>query len=151
MSSEDRVVTPADRPRWATTTNAVVLGVVAAFAVATPVVLELDARVDRTRPMYDDRAAMEWLQYQSVVSTGQGQALDLRDGESAVVAGEEFTPSAGVSVEVRAEDADRPCVRVSNDHGDVSEWACLDLASPPIDPDPEVVDPAVDPAAGQVS
>ncbi|WP_299924565.1 hypothetical protein [uncultured Nocardioides sp.] len=136
-------MTSTPGPRWASPTTAVVVGVVAAFAIATPIAIELDARIDRTRPMYDDRGQMEWLQYQSVLSTGQGVALDLAAGESADVAGEQFTPSAGVDVEVRTEVADRPCVRVSNDHGDVSEWACLDPESPPVDPDPEVVDPAV--------
>jgi hypothetical protein len=140
-------MTSTSGPRWASPTTAVVLGVVAAFAVATPVAIELDARIDRTRPMYDDRAQMVWLQYQSVVSTGQGVALDLDAGESADVAGEQFVPSAGVSIEVQVEAPDRPCVRASNDDGDVSEWACLDPESPPVDPDPEVVDPAAGPAA----
>jgi hypothetical protein len=136
-------MTPTSGPRWANPTSAVVLGVAALFAVATPVAIELDSRIDRTRPMYDDRAQMEWLQYQSVLSTGQGVALDLAAGESADVAGEQFVPSAGVSIEVRLEAPDRPCVRVSNDDGDVSEWACVDPASPPVDPDPEDVDLAV--------
>jgi hypothetical protein len=140
-------MTPTSRSRWANPTTAVALGVAALFAVATPVAIELDSRVDRTRPMYDDRGQMEWLQYQSVLTTGQGVALDLAAGESADVAGEQFAPSAGVSIEVRVEVPDRPCVRASNDHGDVSEWACVDPASPPVDPDPEDVDLAV----GQVS
>jgi len=144
-------MTSTSAPRWATPTSAVVLGLVAAFAVATPVAIELDARIDRTRPMYDDRARMEWLQYQSVLTTGRGVALDLVAGESADVAGEQFAPSAGVSVEVRVEVVDRPCVRAGNDHGDVTEWACLDLESPPVDPDPEEADLAVAPAVGQVS
>jgi hypothetical protein len=140
-------MTPTSRSRWANPTTAVALGVAALFAVATPVAIELDSRVDRTRPMYDDRGQMEWLQYQSVLTTGQGVALDLAAGESADVAGEQFAPSAGVSIEVRVEVPDRPCVRASNDHGDVSEWACVDPAGPPVDPDPEDVDLAV----GQVS
>ena len=133
----------SSRPRWATRTNAVMAGVAALFVVAFPVAVEVDARLDRTRPMYDDRAEMEWLQYQSVLSTGQGRALALAPGESAEVAGEPFAPSAGVRIVVRAEEPDRPCVQASNDHGDVSEWACVDLEDPPVDPDPEVVDPAV--------
>ena len=59
------------------------------------------------------------------------------------VAGELFTPSSGVGVVVRVEEPDRPCVRASNDHGDVTEWACVDLEDPPVDPDPEDVDLAV--------
>ena len=136
-------MTPSSGPRWATPARAAALGVVALFVVATPVALELDSRIDRTRPMYDDRARMEWLQYQSVLTTGRGVPLDLEAGESADVAGEQFAPSPGVRIEVRVEVPDRPCVRASNDHGDVSKWACVDPASPPVDPDPEVVDPAV--------
>ena len=143
--------TTSPHPRWATRTNAVFAGLAVLFVAAFPVAVEIDDRVDRTRPMFDDRARMEWLQYQSVLTTGRGVALDLVAGESADVAGEQFAPSAGVSIEVRVEVVDRPCVRAGNDHGDVTEWACLDLESPPVDPDPEEADLAVAPAVGQVS
>jgi hypothetical protein len=125
---------------WATRTNAVLVGVAALFVLAFPVALAVDSHLDRTRPMYDDRAEMEWLQYQSVLSTGQARPLAVGPGESTEVAGEQFTPSAGVSVVVRAEEPDRPCVQASNEHGDVTEWACVDLDHPPVDPDPEDVD-----------
>jgi len=119
------------------------LAVAALFAVLTPVVLEVDSRVDRTRAMYDDRSRMEWLQYQSVLSAGRAEPLELAPGESVELAGESFTSSAGVAVEVRADAPDRPCVRASNEHGDVTAWSCLDLDEPPADPDLEVVDLSV--------
>jgi hypothetical protein len=135
--------TTSPHARWATRTNAVFAGLAVLFVAAFPVAVEIDDRVDRTRPMFDDRARMEWLQYQSVLSTGQGRALELAPGQSTEVAGEPFAPSAGVSVVVRVEELDRPCVRASNDHGDVTEWACVDVEDPPVDPDPEDVDLAV--------
>lgn len=107
------------------------------FAAATPLAMAVDSRVDRTRPMYHDREAMAWLQYQSVAITGQAVPLELSGAESVELAGEEFTPSDGVMVEVSAEDPVRPCVRASNEHGDVTEWSCLDPEDPPVDPDPE--------------
>ena len=143
MSSEPGVSTTSPHPRWATRTNAVFAGLAALFVAEFPVAVEIDDRVDRTRPMFDDRARMEWLQYQSVLTTGQGRALELAPGQSTEVAGEPFTPSSGVGVVVRVEEPDRPCVRASNDHGDVTEWACVDLEDPPVDPDPEDVDLAV--------
>ncbi len=88
--------------------------------------------------MYDDRATMEWLQYRSLTTTGRAVPLELDAGASAQVAGEEFTPSEGVTVVVRAPEPDSYCVQVSNQDGDVSDWACLDPAEPPRDPDAPV-------------
>lgn len=135
-------------PRRTTRTGVLVAaGVAAFFVLAFPVAVELDHRLDRTRPMYDDRAEMVWLQYQSVVTTGRGRPVTLEPGESTEVAGQQFAPSAGVSIAVRADEPDAPCVRGSNDHGDVTEWLCVDLEKPPVDPSPDEVDPA----AGEAS
>ena len=114
---------------------AIALGVLALIAACLPWAQRLDEATDRKRPMYEDRATMEWLQYRSLTTTGRTVPLDLDDGASARVAGEEFAPSEGVSVVVRAPEPDSYCVQVSNQHGDRSDWACLDPENPPTDPD----------------
>lgn len=129
-------MTPSARPQGLTTW-AVLAGIALLFAAATPLVLALDSRIDRTRPMHHDRVEMLWLQHLAVQTTGGSVPVELSDDESVELAGETFTPSAGVSVEVRADEPTRPCVRTSNEHGDVTEWVCLDPAAPPADPDPE--------------
>ncbi len=131
---------PVSRPAWLTATVAIWVGTVLLFAVAAPLVVALDSRIDGTRAMHHDRVEMLWLQHQHVLATGQSVPVELSDGESVEVADETFTPSAGVSVEVRADEPTRPCVRASNERGDVTEWACLDPDDPPVDPDPEEPD-----------
>ena len=110
-------------------------GVVLLMAACIPLAQRLDDQTDRTRPMYADRESMEWLQYQSVTDTGSAVAVELSAGESERIAGEVFTASDGVTVVVRTPDAGSYCVQVSNQYGDVSEWACLDEENPPPDPD----------------
>ena len=110
------------------------------LAALVPLALRVDAQLDRSRPMYDDRLHMEWLQYQSVVGSGRAVPGTVSGEQSLDVAGTEFRASAGVTVEVRATDPKVPCVRASNDDGDITEWACLDAADPPKDPDPPVED-----------
>ncbi|MBC2933305.1 hypothetical protein [Nocardioides sp. zg-1228] len=136
---------PTARTRRFGPAAAGLLAIAALFAALVPVVLEVDSRLDRTRPMYDDRSRMEWLQYQTVLTAGRAEPLELAPGESVELAGERFTSSSGVVVEVRAEAPERPCVRTSNHHGDVTAWACVDLDEPPADPDLEVVDLTVAP------
>ena len=131
------------RPAWLTATVAVWIATAVLFALALPVAVKLDSVLDRVKPMYDDRAEMLWLQSQDVQVTGKSVPVELSPGESATVAGQTFTASPGVTVEVRADEPTLPCVRVHNEHGDVSEWACLDPGSPPVDPEPENPDPAV--------
>jgi hypothetical protein len=118
----------------------IALGIALVLAALVPLALRADAELDRSRPMYDDRAHMEWLQYQNVVGSGAAVPGTVSGEQSLVVAGEEFRASAGVTVEVQATDPARPCVRASNDDGDVTEWACLDADDPPTDPDPPVDD-----------
>ena len=115
---------------------AIMLGVALLLAALVPLVLRLDAELDRSRPMYDDRVRMEWLQYKSVVGSGRAVPGTVSGEQSLDVAGEKFRASAGVTVEVQATDPKRPCVRASNDDGDVTAWACLDADDPPKDPDP---------------
>ncbi len=133
-------MTTPGRPAWLTMPTTVFVVFVVFFAVATPVAIALDSRIDRTRPMNDDRGEMLWLQYRSVLTTGQSVPGEVTAEESVEIAGETFTPSPGVRVEVRADEATRPCVRASNEHDDVTEWACLDPDAPPADPDPEDAD-----------
>ena len=128
------------RPRF-TATHAIVVGVLVFFAIATPMALRADDRLDRARPMYDDRDQMVWLQYQSVVKTGRAVPGTASTKNPMVVADKTFSPATGVVVDVKADKADAPCVRARNDEGDVTEWACVDRASPPADPNPEPVDP----------
>ena len=125
------------RPAWLTVSVAVWIGTAVLFALAFPAAVALDSALDRVKPMYADRTDMLWLQSQSVQVTGQSVPGELSDGESVEVAGETFTASPGVTVEVRADEPTLPCVRVRNVHGDVSEWACLDPEDPPVDPDPD--------------
>jgi len=118
-------------------TTRAVLGVAAGvllMAACLPVAQRIDEHTDRTRPMYEDRRSMEWLQYRSVTDTGGAVPLQVSGGESVSIAGEVFTPSDGVTVVVRTTGSDPYCVQVSNQHGDVSDWACLDEEEPPIDP-----------------
>lgn len=124
-----------------TATHAIAVGVLVFFVVATPMALRTDARLDRVKPMYGDRAQMVWLQYQNVVAAGGAVPGVASLEDPMVVANEEFSPTDGVVVEVRAEQNDAPCVRARNDEGDVTDWECIDLDSPPVDPDPEPVDP----------
>jgi hypothetical protein len=114
---------------------AIAIGVVGLTAACLPLAQRLDDQSERMRLMYEDRESMEWLQYQSVTNTGQAIPVELSDGDSARIAGEVFTPSAGVTVVVRTPETDSYCVQVSNQYGDVSRWACLDEANPPSDPD----------------
>ena len=119
-----------------------VAGLLVLVAVLLPVARGIDDRHDRMRPMYDDLRAVEWLEYKSI-SAGNGPVpVDLEDGASAEIAGEEFAPSTGVHVVVEADGDDSYCARVSNQFGDVSDLHCLDLAHPPRDPDGPVRDPA---------
>lgn len=113
---------------------AIAAGVVVLIAACLPLAQRLDDLTDRTRPMYDDRDTMEWLQYQSVTDTGSAVPLELGEGESVRIADEVFTPSPGVTVVVRIPAPGSYCIRVSNQHGDVSQWACLDEENPPTDP-----------------
>ena len=122
---------------------AVIVGSLLLCAALLPVARTVDDHHDRMRPMYDDLRLMEYLQYQSLVTDGRAVPVDLEDGASATIAGEEFTPADGVHVVVE-EEADSYCAKVSNQYGDVSEWHCYDPARPPRDPD----GPARDPAAG---
>ena len=129
-------MTSTSRPEWLTASVAVWIGTALLFALAFPVAVALDSVLDRARPMYDDRAEMLWLQSRSVLTTGRSVPLEVSAGESVEVAGETFTPSPGVTVEVRADEPTLPCVRARNEYGDLTEWACLDPDSPPVDPDP---------------
>ncbi len=129
------------RPAWLTATVAVWIATALLFALAFPVAVALDSVLDRVKPMYADRAEMLWLQSQNVQVTGQSVPVELSPGESVKVAGQTFTASPGVTVEVRADQPTLPCVRVHNEHGDVSEWACLDPDKPPVNPDPDNPDP----------
>ena len=114
------------RPAWLTATVAVWITTALLFALAFPVAVLLDSALDRVKPMYADRAEMLWLQSQNVQVTGQSVPVELSPGES---------------VEVRADRPKLPCVRVHDEHGDVSEWVCLDPEKPPVDPDPDNPDP----------
>ena len=127
----------SERGRRATDPAIVIaLGVALLLAALVPLALRVDAQLDRSRPMYDDRVQMEWLQYRSVVGSGRAVPGTVSGEQSLVVAGEEFRASAGVTVEVEASDPKRPCVRASNDDGDVTSWVCLDADDPPTDPEP---------------
>ena len=98
------------RPAWLTATVAVWIATALLFALAFPVAVALDSVLDRVKPMYADRAEMLWLQSQNVQVTGQSVPVELSPGESVEVAGESFTASPGVTVEVRA---DQPSCRAS--------------------------------------
>ena len=126
------------RPTF-TATHAIVVVVLVFFAIATPMALRADDRLDRARPMYDDRDEMVWLQYQSVVKTGRAVPGTASSKNPMVVADKKFYPATGVVVDVSADNA--PCVRARNDEGDVTDWTCVDRTSPPADPNPEPVDP----------
>lgn len=127
----------SERERRATDPAIVIaLGVALLLAALVPLALRVDAQLDRSRPMYDDRVRMEWLQYQSVVGSGSAVPGTVSGEQSLDVAGVQFRASAGVTVEVQATDPTRPCVRASNDDGDITEWACLDADDPPTDPEP---------------
>jgi hypothetical protein len=117
---------------------AIAVGALALVAACLPAAQRLDDATDRQRPMYDDRATMEWLQYRSLTTTGRVVPLELDNGASAQVAGEEFAPSEGVTVGVRVPEPDSHCVQVSNQDGDVSDWACVDPDKPPCDPEAQL-------------
>ncbi|MDP3893895.1 hypothetical protein [Nocardioides sp.] len=111
------------------------VGVLVVLAVCLPLVRVLDERTDRLRPMYVDRDTMTSLQYRHFEKHREALPLEVRSGESITVAGERFSPSAGVVVRVRATD-EGYCVQSSNSVGDTTSWRC---ESGETDPDPEPV------------
>lgn len=106
------------------------LGLVVAFAIAVPLAIVLDRHSDRTKPMYDDVVSMEALQYQLVQKGKPAKPMVVEPGESVRLVGTRFTPSAGVTIEVRLE-GDDYCVRGTNRFGDVSDWSCGDGSTNP--------------------
>ena len=108
----------------------VVVMVALAFAVLIPIALVLDRQVDRTRPMYDDIHRMEYLQYRVAQAGRTNESLTVGPGESVRIAGSRFTPSAGVTIEVKVT-PDGYCVRGENSFGDSPDWVCADGSTNP--------------------
>lgn len=112
------------------------LAVIAIFAVAlivlalTPAVMLLDRGADRDRSMYLDMETMAKLQYLQFQETGRGTATVLGAGESVVVDGHEFTPSPGVTMEVKVSTT-RYCIRGHNQYGHTSMWNCQSAKTDP--------------------
>lgn len=112
----------------------VLAGAIAVVVALLPFARVLDDHVDRQRPMYRDVATMAWLQYRHIKETGDALPLELEEGQGVAVGGRQFTPSSGVSVQVRAT-KDGYCVRGRNNHGDVTAWQCGDGATDPSSPE----------------
>ena len=87
--------------------------------------------------MHHDRVEMLWLQYRSVLTTGQSVPVEVTAQESVEIADETFTPSPGVRVEVRADETRAPASARATSTATSPDWACLDPDAPPADPDPE--------------
>jgi hypothetical protein len=115
-----------------------VLAVLAAAVVLLvalfPVARHVDETTDRQRPMYEDLARVEWLQYQAMQSTGSAVPLDVEDGETVTIGEAEFRASPGVRVVVEVPGPDQFCAVVSNRFGDESARSCFDPEAPPSDP-----------------
>ncbi len=97
--------------------------VLVVLAALVPLVLAIDDRADRQRPMYQDRLEMALLQFEEADVRGEAVALTLAPGESVELAGSSFTASPGVTVAVETSE-DGYCVQASNSHGDATEWRC---------------------------
>lgn len=111
------------------------------FALGLWGAMRIDQDVDRTRPMYQDMASMQALQSTSILFDGKPVAVKLDAAEpTATIGRQEFTVSEGVSLEVRTEADNTFCIKVSNAHGDVSEWICQEP-----DPDSDTTDTSSDP------
>ena len=120
----------------------VVLAVVVPLLALLPVARNADEVLDRKRPMYDDLARVEWLEYQALRDTGSAVPIDVEGGPVAI-GDTEFEPSDGVRVVVEVPGPEQFCVEVSNSFGDSSGRSCYDPADPPKDPDRGTVQPVV--------
>jgi hypothetical protein len=113
----------------------IVLAVVAPLLALLPVARNVDESIDRQRPMYEDLARVEWLEYQALLDTGSAVPVDVGGGETVVIGDEEFRPSSGVQVVVEVSSPDQFCAQAVNEHGDRSSRWCYDPADPPADPE----------------
>lgn len=87
-----------------------------------PLARAIDSHSDRTRPMYEDLTEFEELAADHPIAIrGLGSQVITEDGIS--VAGEDFTPSPGVTIELRVE-SDEYCIQASDEEGDESGWDC---------------------------
>ena len=112
----------------------VFLGVsLALVGACLPFARMLDAQIDRQRPMYSDVQVMAWLQHVHLSTGGEVVPLSLSNGSSTKLGGTTFTPTSGVSIEVRRDGAGY-CVIGSNQSGDTTRWQCYDAANPPMAP-----------------
>jgi hypothetical protein len=93
-----------------------------------PIALQLDARIDRDRPLYLDRDAMAGLQLREVQANGEVAPLELGAQESVDIAGTTFRTAPGVTLRVTVDtvDATSFCVSGTNEHGTVTEPLCGD-------------------------
>lgn len=97
--------------------------------ICIPLVLRVDDGVDTNRPMYMDMAKMQGMQQAYITTTGQPPIeTKLTDGKSLTIGDNEFTPSAGVTMGVRAIKDDDYCITASNDAGAKSQ-RCVDSAT----------------------
>jgi hypothetical protein len=116
--------TPRQMPRWRKALYALVgLAVVAGIVVG---LLALNERQDRTRPLYHDTLLMAGLQWDLMKSRGRGVRMSIEADSGPVLVGvEPFHPLPGISLVVRKRDGEF-CVQGSNQHGDRTDWVCVD-------------------------
>lgn len=107
-----RLSTPGDRLPLLIT-----IGVFVVMLACLPLVWMLDGNTDEDRPMYQDMLRMESMQRLLVANEERPVATTVSDGETARIGGQDFVASPGVTVVVRATDADSFCVSASNDLG----------------------------------
>jgi len=100
------------------------------IAALFPLAQQLDAEADGRRPVYRDVLEMAVLQFRVVRAEGEPIPMTVAPGETVQVGEESFTPSAGVSVEVRQDDVGY-CVRGRNADDFVTEWQCYDGTEDP--------------------
>jgi hypothetical protein len=118
------------------------VGVLVVLAALLPLAMMLDRELDHERLMYSDRQDVAWLEHLAVAAGLEPVTGTVTAGETLVFGEEEFTPSEGVTVEVRREDGEGPdgevlpgyCVRSSNEDGEATPWLCHDSTHPPAKP-----------------
>lgn len=107
-----------------------IAGVILALVAVYPLARLADRRFAREGPMYHDIRIVQQLEYRHHRQTGEGLAFTADDGTVVAIAGRDYTPSDGVTVEVTVDDGGY-CIEAANQHGDVAERVCR-----PYDEDP---------------
>ncbi|HEX4976260.1 MAG TPA: hypothetical protein VFV40_00200 [Nocardioides sp.] len=95
------------------------------IAVLLPLAQRLDAGVDVRRPLYEDVMEVAAMEYLAVKSDGHPTAVTVGPHETVEIGGESFTPTEGVTVEVRR-DGIGYCVRAGDEDGRQTGWQCYD-------------------------